>query len=434
MGGLPLSELHVGQVDCNFLQSLTRSHLLTYFRSVCSQLCLLLTGAFVIVHGIYLLCQRLTSYVLLGSSSFTGSMRSASVRAFGAVTRRYIEYGEFCSSRRSSFLHFSTRSSAGLREEVGDRNADIFDRTLKKKQRDRAAWLMEDRDPLLEKVTENLLDRLSDCKKTFPTALNLGGAFHYVNRMLRGRGGIEKVISMDISEDMIRRSPLLTTSDQDDAKGRPVEHIGLVGDEEFLPLGEGSVDVVISSLGLHWVNDLPGAMTQCRVALKPDGLFLAAMLGGETLKELRIACTIAQMEREGGISPRISPLAQVRDAGNLLQRAGLALPTVDVDEYTVRYPSALELIEHLRSMGEGNAVRQRNPVLKRATALAAAAVYESMFGDVDGTIPATFQVIYMAGWSPAATQQMPKRRGSATVSFHELHKAFPQEGGPKEPS
>ncbi|KAL2631227.1 hypothetical protein R1flu_015913 [Riccia fluitans] len=143
---------------------------------------------FVTVHGIDLLCQRLTSYVLLGSSSFTVSMRSASVRAFGAVTRRYREHGEFCNSRKSSFLHFSTRSSAGVRVEMGDRIADISDRTLKKKQRDRAAWLMGNRDPLLETVTENLLDRLNDCKKTFPTALNLGGAFHYVIRMLRGRG------------------------------------------------------------------------------------------------------------------------------------------------------------------------------------------------------------------------------------------------------
>ncbi|KAL3689124.1 hypothetical protein R1sor_015433 [Riccia sorocarpa] len=367
-------------------------------------------------------------------------MRFLTVRALGAVTRRYREHGPASpfSSRTPYFMHFSTRSSAGAREDsIGDRNADIFDRTLKKKQRDRAAWLMGDGDPLLETVTENLLDRLSDCKRTFPTALNLGGAFHYVNRMLEGRGGIERMISMDISEDMVRKSLPLATSDEDenaDAQRRPVEHISLVGDEEFLPLGEGSVDVVISSLGLHWVNDLPGAMSQCRVALKPDGLFLAAMLGGETLKELRIACTVAQLEREGGISPRISPLAQVRDAGNLLQRAGLALPTVDVDEYTVRYPSALELIEHLRSMGEGNAVRQRNPVLKRETALAAAAVYESMFGDADGTIPATFQVIYMVGWSPASNQQAPKRRGSATVSLHDLQNVLPQEESLKQPS
>ncbi|KAL6961935.1 hypothetical protein U1Q18_036894 [Sarracenia purpurea var. burkii] len=163
-------------------------------------------------------------------------------------------------------------------------------------------------------------------------------------------------------------------------------------------------------------------MIQCRLALKPDGLFLAAILGGETLKELRIACTVAQMEREGGISPRLSPLAQVRDAGNLLTRAGFTLPGVDVDEHTVRYKSALELIEHLRAMGETNALFQRNNMLKRETALATAAVYESMFAAEDGTIPATFQIIYMTGWKEHQSQQKAKRRGSATVSFKDLQK------------
>lgn len=141
-------------------------------------------------------------------------------------------------------------------------------------------------------------------------------------------------------------------------------------------------------------------------------------------RELRIACTVAQMEREGGISPRVSPLAQVRDAGNLLTRAGFTLPGVDVDEYTVRYKSAMDLIEHLRAMGETNALLQRHKILKRETALATAAVYESMFAAEDGTIPATFQVIFMTGWREHSTQQKAKRRGSATVSFGDLQKQF----------
>ncbi|KAK8317897.1 hypothetical protein V6Z12_A13G139200 [Gossypium hirsutum] len=214
----------------------------------------------------------------------------------------------------------------------------IFDRHLKRTQRDRAAWLLRPNDSFVHAVAENLVDRLEDCKKTFPTALCFGGSLQAARQMLRGR-----------------------------------------------------VDLVISCLGLHWTNDLPGAMIQCKLALKPDGLFLAAILGGETLKELRIACTVAQMEREGGISPRVSPLAQVRDAGNLLTRAGFALPGVDVDEYVVRYNSALDLIEHLRAMGETNALLQRTNILKRETALATAAIYDSMFAAEDGTIPATFQ-------------------------------------------
>uniref|UniRef100_A0A803NJ30 Methyltransferase n=2 Tax=Cannabis sativa TaxID=3483 RepID=A0A803NJ30_CANSA len=141
-------------------------------------------------------------------------------------------------------------------------------------------------------------------------------------------------------------------------------------------------------------------------------------------RELRIACTVAQMEREGGISPRISPLAQVRDAGNLLTRAGFTLPGVDVDEYVVKYESALELIEHLRTMGETNALVQRNKLLKRETALATAAIYESMFGAEDGSVPATYQVIYMTGWKEHESQPRAKRRGSATVSFHDIKKQF----------
>ncbi|XXG60569.1 hypothetical protein AAC387_Pa04g2438 [Persea americana] len=302
----------------------------------------------------------------------------------------------------------------------------IFDRDLKRKQRDRAAWLMrgKDNDTFVDAVAENLLDRLEDCKRTFPTALCLGGSLEAVRRLLRGRGGIQKLIMMDMSYDMIKfcRDTEANVSDDN------IETFFMVGDEEFLPIKESSVDLVISCLGLHWTNDLPGAMIQCRLALKPDGLFLAAILGGETLKELRIACTIAQMEREGGISPRISPLAQVRDAGNLLTRAGFTLPGVDVDEYTVRYDSALELIQHLRAMGETNALLQRNNILKKETALATAAVYQSLFGAEDGTVPATFQVMYMTGWREHPSQQKAKRRGSATISFNDIQKEFGSNG------
>ncbi|XP_061339670.1 putative methyltransferase At1g22800, mitochondrial [Gastrolobium bilobum] len=297
---------------------------------------------------------------------------------------------------------------------------NIFDRELKRKQRDRAAWLMPSNDPLLHTVSENLLDRLQDCKKTFPTALCLGGSLQAITRSLRGRGATEKLIVMDASYEMVQACKNADDASDDDT----FETVFLVGDEEFLPIKESSVDLVISCLGLHWTNDLPGAMIQSRLALKPDGLFLAAIFGGETLKELRIACTVAQMEREGGISPRLSPLAQVRDAGNLLTRAGFTLPGVDVDEYVVKYESALELIEHLRAMGETNALFQTNTILKRDTALATAAIYDSMFAAEDGTVPATFQVIYMTGWSEHPSQQKAKRRGSATISFKDIEKQF----------
>ncbi|XP_050217025.1 putative methyltransferase At1g22800, mitochondrial [Mercurialis annua] len=296
---------------------------------------------------------------------------------------------------------------------------NIFDRHLKRKQRDRASWLMRADDSFVNAVADNLLDRLEDCKKIFPSALFLGGSLNAVRRSLRGRGSIEKLIMMDTSYDMIK-----LCKDAEFESNENIETSYIVGDEEFLPVKESSLDLVISCLGLHWTNDLPGAMIQCKLALKPDGLFLAAILGGETLKELRIACTAAQIEREGGITPRISPLAQVRDAGNLLTRAGFTLPGVDVDEYVVRYKSALELIEHLRAMGETNALLQRNTILKRETALAAAAIYDSMFAAEDGSVPATFQVIYMTGWREHPSQQKAKRRGSGNISFSDIQKQF----------
>ncbi|XP_010680599.2 putative methyltransferase At1g22800, mitochondrial [Beta vulgaris subsp. vulgaris] len=318
--------------------------------------------------------------------------------------------------RRSSFCTDSVDGSTTSR-------VKIFDRDLKRKQRDRAAWLTRSDDSFVNSVAENLLDRLEDCKKSFPTALCLGGSLKAIRHLLRGRGGVEKLIMMDTSIDMVK----LCKDAEKDMPDQNVEISFVVGDEEFLPVKESSLDLVISCLGLHWTNDLPGAMIQSRLALKPDGLFLAAILGGETLKELRIACTVAQMEREGGISPRLSPLAQVRDAGNLLTRAGFTLPGVDVDEYTVKYESALQLIEHLRAMGETNALVQRNNILNKETALATAAVYQSMFGAEDGTVPATFQVIFMTGWKEHSSQQKAKRRGSATVSFGDLQKQFGNE-------
>ncbi|MQL76771.1 hypothetical protein Taro_009161 [Colocasia esculenta] len=156
----------------------------------------------------------------------------------------------------------------------------IFDRDLKRKQRDRAAWLMGGKDQFVDTVAENLLDRLEDCKRTFPTALCVGGSLGAVRRLLRGRGGVEKLTMMDMSFDMIQT---LKDSEKNMTPDN-LETFYVVGDEEFLPVKENSLDLIISCLGLHWTNDLPGAMIQSRLALKLDGLFLAAILGGETLK------------------------------------------------------------------------------------------------------------------------------------------------------
>ncbi|ERN05474.1 hypothetical protein AMTR_s00007p00251400 [Amborella trichopoda] len=263
-------------------------------------------------------------------------MVGALLRCLGSRRSLFVDGGkwgkQFAFSLFSSSLSFSTNG-----EETGVQGSSfkVFDRDLKRKQRDRAAWLADPSDSFVDSVTDNLLDRLQDCRRTFPTALCLGGSLTSVKRLLRGRGAIETLIMMDTSHDMIKRCMEVEV----DSSHSNLETFYVIGDEEFLPVKECSLDLIVSCLGLHWTNDLPGAMIQGRLALKPDGLFLAAVLGGETLKELRIACTVAQMEREGGISPRMSPLAQVRDAGNLLTRAGFTLPGVDVDDFTVKYNS-----------------------------------------------------------------------------------------------
>jgi SAM-dependent methyltransferase len=188
----------------------------------------------------------------------------------------------------------------------------------------------------------------------------------------------------------------------------------VAADEEALPFADGSLDLVVSALALQSVNDLPGVLAQIRRALKPDGLFLAALLGGETLTELRQAFAAAESEIDGGVSPRVAPSADVRDLGALLQRAGFALPVVDTDRLTVRYATAFDLMRDLRGMGATNALieRQRVP-LKRATLLRMASVYSDRFSDPDGRLRASFDIVWLSGWAPHQSQQQPLRPGSA---------------------
>jgi SAM-dependent methyltransferase len=188
----------------------------------------------------------------------------------------------------------------------------------------------------------------------------------------------------------------------------------LVADEEALPFGDGSFDLVTSLLSLHWVNDLPGTLVQIRRCLRPDGLLLGAFFGGETLKELRRVLAEAEIANEGGLSPRISPFAEVRDVGNLLQRCGFALPVVDSDTLTVSYADPLKLLADLRGMGESNAViERRKSVSRRTTLFDALQRYRDAHAGADGRISATFQVIFVVAWAPDITQPKPLRPGSA---------------------
>lgn len=288
----------------------------------------------------------------------------------------------------------------------------VFDRHAVRRHRDRAAGAFAGHDFLFREAAERLADRLDDIQRRFPRALDLGGHGGVLAETLRGRGGIETLVETDLSPVFAKRSRDMAPTD--------VTYHVVVADEEWLPFGPASFDAAFSCLSLHWVNDLPGALLQICHALKPDGLFLASMLGGDTLWELRQCLLEAEAEETGGASPRVSPFVDVRDAGALLQRAGFALPVVDSDTLTVTYANALNLMRDLRAMGEANAVAARHRrVTRRGVLMRAAEIYASRFADASGRIAATFQIITMTAWAPHASQPKPLRPGSAAARLAE---------------
>ena len=276
----------------------------------------------------------------------------------------------------------------------------IFEPRLVRAHRARAAARLADHDFLFREVAERLADRLSDITRKFPLALDLGCHGGEFGEIVGARGGIETLIQCDPAPAMARRAGGLA----------------LAADADALPFGEGKFDLIVSNMSLHWVNDLPGALIQIRRALKPDGLFLAAMAGGGTLGELRGALLEAETELAGGASPRVSPFVDLRDAGALLQRAGFALPVADGDLIPVRYENALKLMADLRGMGEANALAAApRHFTRRDVIMRAAEIYRERHEGPDGRIPASFQIVYMIGWSPDPSQQKPLRPGSATT-------------------
>jgi NADH dehydrogenase [ubiquinone] 1 alpha subcomplex assembly factor 5 len=275
----------------------------------------------------------------------------------------------------------------------------VFDRRAVRVRRDRAAR-RAGFGFLFAEGAERLLDRLEDIDRRFPVALDLGCRDGSLGRVRGERGGIERLVQVDVSPAFVART----------AGWR------LAAEAEALPFSPGSFDAVLSALALHWVNDLPGALLQLRRALKPDGLLLASLLGGDTLSELRQSFMAAELAEEGGVSPRVSPFAELRDLGGLMQRAGFAMPVVDSDRITVTYPNALALMRELRGMGESNAVAERRRSFTRRTTLVrAAAIYGERFGQPDGRIPASFEIITLTAWAPHESQPQPLRPGSATT-------------------
>lgn len=267
----------------------------------------------------------------------------------------------------------------------------LFDRALIGARRARAARL----GPatfLLDRVTEDLAERLGAVLRDFSAAADIGSPDFRLAKMLGER--------------------------------MPVSEVALLGgDDERLDLAPASIDLAVSALALQFANDLPGVLAQLRRALRPDGLFLAALLGGDTLTELRQAFAAAEAEVEGGLSPRVAPFADLRELGALLQRAGFALPVTDVDRLTVRYDNALALMQDLRRMGATNPLTERRRMpLRRQTLIRAVEFYAEHFADPDGRIRATFEVVWLSGWAPHESQQQPLKPGSAKFSLAEAVK------------
>lgn len=270
----------------------------------------------------------------------------------------------------------------------------IFDRSLLRARRARARRL-EPATFLLDRVADDLAVRLGTVLREFELAADLGTPTDAVRRSIAGRVG--RVIAVDSVAAHVAN-----------------ERLAIVADEETLPFRDGSLDLVISALALQFVNDLPGALIQIRRALKPDGLFLAAMVGGDSLAELRHSFAEAEGEVEGGVSPRIAPFADLRDLGGLLQRAGFVLPVTDVDRVTVRYASPLALMHDLRRMGATNVMTERRRApLRRDTLRRLLEIYAERFADPDGRIRATFEIVWLSGWAPHESQQQPLKPGSA---------------------
>ncbi|HVJ52258.1 MAG TPA: methyltransferase domain-containing protein [Aliidongia sp.] len=293
----------------------------------------------------------------------------------------------------------------------------IFDRAACRAHRRRAAGLPAEARFLYREVQARLIDRLDDINMRFERVLDLGSGDGGLAAALAETGRRPWLVSLDSAEAYAARGPL------------PV-----VGEEEALPFADGGFDLIMSTLGLHWTNDLPGALLQIRRILRPDGLLLAGMFGGETLRELRESLLLAELETASGAAPRVSPFADLREAAGLLQRAGFALPVADGEILTVTYPDAIALMRDLRAMGETNAVLQRpRHFTPRTLLLRAAAIYAERFGLPDGRIPATFQLLTLTGWSPADTQQKPLAPGSARTKLAEALGAVEQSAGDKTP-
>lgn len=283
----------------------------------------------------------------------------------------------------------------------------LFDRALLRQRRKKAATTLENVDYLLDYVHGDFLDRLSVIMRSFPYVLNLGSHHGKLTEHLITLDNIDAVFSLDSVFEMVSQA----------------NELQINGDEECLPFKTESLDLIVSALSLQFVNDLPGSLSQIRQCLKPDGAFIAALLGGESLAELRHIFLMAEEELYGGASPRIAPFVDVRDMGHLLQRAGFALPVSDRDVVKVRFDSARHLMKELQAMGASNVMidraRKHNSkrLFQRIDEL-----YAEHYSEGDGRIYANFELVYLMGWAPHPDQQKPLQPGSGAINLKDVFK------------
>ncbi|KAI9751534.1 MAG: hypothetical protein M4579_006028 [Chaenotheca gracillima] len=318
----------------------------------------------------------------------------------------------------------------------------VFNRHTKYLQKERAAQNTEESrkvDYIKDEVAIRLSERLLDIKRHFPKVLDLGANACQLARALT-RPNPDPDPNAPTSPPLSKRLSHLTAAESSqtllhrDASlpfNKEIEITrDVIHDEEYIPYEAESFDAVMSSLSLHWINDLPSVLAQVNNVLKPDGPFIAAMFGGDSLFELRTSLQLADLDRRGGVSQHVSPLADVRDVGGLLTKAGFKLLTVDVDDIVVDYPTTFALMADLQAMGEGNAVLGREMSgLSRDILLANEAIYRELHGNEDGTLPATFRMIYMIGWKDAPNQAKPLKRGTGEMNIKDILEGQGKGGG-----
>ncbi|KAF1935644.1 S-adenosyl-L-methionine-dependent methyltransferase [Clathrospora elynae] len=318
---------------------------------------------------------------------------------------------------------------------------EIFSGQQKWMQKERAASDTETSrsvDYLRDEVASRLCERVLDINRHFPRVLDLGANACNISRMLTlpseetpDKGPRSKrigtITAADPSETLLHRDADLPFN----------KEINIVRDvlttSELLPYEANTFDAVLSSLSLHWINDLPSVLAQVNNILKPDSPFIGVMMGGDSLYELRTALQLAELDRRGGVSTHTSPLADVKDIGGLLQKAGFNLLTVDIDDIVVDFPDTFSLMKDLQAMGESNAVLAREKGgIHRDVLLAAESIYKELHGNEDGTLPATFRLIYMIGWKPSASQAKPLERGTGMFSIKDYLEKDKKPGEGKE--